>query len=648
MRTIYFDIKKRVIELLLLSFLVLLPQIVTAKADENRNGTKIILIISSFNPDTESTHSFIEGFAEGIEKRAPGEYRILVEDLAARNFAEEGWQWKWRITKLLEKHKDRNLRAIVTVGQEAWSALISQESIPKQVPIFSAHNSTNAIELPTAPIDDSWEPVWINGIQKARKLTKAGGVSANYIPYKNIQLVQSFFPDVTDVAITVDNTYGGQAFKAMIRKQISALSKGIKIHFLDASKQYLAQIQDSLAKLPPTSAILVGTWKVNRDGLYFSTSSLENLLSSRKDLPVFTLTGKGLSDVAIGGFIPNYIFNPEEIVSQFYQYEKDSTTKLKVAMVPSNYSFNEVQLKRYSVSSNALPIHSQIINVEDKRIQTYRSYATVAIILTIFLTLLLIIITASLRYQRKLKRNLEVQAKELIDAKEKAEESNRLKSSFIANISHEIRTPLNSIVGFSNIIFDSELSNEEKIEAQKIVSHNSELLLSQISDLLDLSHIESGNLTLNYTQVNLYDLCKMLIYNFDKLNKREVEYKLICEDNNLIIDSDRKRLEQVITILLANATKFTESGQIELEYKISKYSDPQSKILMISVTDTGCGIPRDKQHLLFQTFTKLNNSEQGTGLGLSIAKQLVIRLGGSIWLDPYYTNGAKFIFTHPL
>ncbi|MFA5713775.1 MAG: histidine kinase dimerization/phospho-acceptor domain-containing protein, partial [Bacteroidales bacterium] len=430
----------------------------------------IVLVISSFNPETKSTASFIERLSQNLEDEAPGLYRILVEDLAARNFSEDGWIWKWRVQKLLQKYKNRNLRAIITVGQEAWAALIAQERLPKKVPIFGSHISLNGIELPTAPITDNWEPKWISATQRGRNLANdwAGGLAFNPLPNKTIRLIESLFPNTTDIAFTVDNTYGGQSMKAFIREHLPLAFTSLNLHFLDASKYYLYQLQDSVLNLPPTSAIVIATWKVNRDGLYFSSGSLESLLKQRKDLPVFTLSGKGIEDIAIGGYFPSYSFDPKNIISQFLNFERGSRERLRFIVSSSHYSFNNKLLTEYKLSQNQLPLHSEIINIDDSRLKTYRSYTAALILITLLLAILLIVLIYLFRDQGKLKRELEKNAEELIEAKERAEESNRLKSAFIANISHEIRTPLNSIIGFSNILSDSALSPQERDDAQKI------------------------------------------------------------------------------------------------------------------------------------------------------------------------------------
>ncbi|MBL3925502.1 ATP-binding protein [Bacteroides thetaiotaomicron] len=230
---------------------------------------------------------------------------------------------------------------------------------------------------------------------------------------------------------------------------------------------------------------------------------------------------------------------------------------------------------------------------------------------------------------------------ELINAKDRAEESNRLKSAFLANMSHEIRTPLNAIVGFSGILASTE-EEEEKQEYVSIIENNNTLLLQLISDILDLSKIEAGTLDLHYSNVEINDLMRDLENSCQlKLKSDAVKLEFVAPAEPCFAHIEKNRLSQLIINLVTNAIKFTVQGSIRFGY------ERQNDELYFYVTDTGCGIPQDKQESVFGRFIKLNSFAQGTGLGLSICQTLVDHMGGKIGVESEEGNGSTFWFTLP-
>ena len=248
-------------------------------------------------------------------------------------------------------------------------------------------------------------------------------------------------------------------------------------------------------------------------------------------------------------------------------------------------------------------------------------------------------------------RNELLQEKDSLTASEKqlrvvtkeAEAANKKKSAFIANISHEIRTPLNAIVGFSELISDESISAGEKKEFFSIINNNSYLLLNLINDILDLSRLESGNMKFIIEKTSLSDCCRNALASVEHRVFPGVQLTYTPSEDPLHIQTDSIRLQQLLINLLTNACKFTKEGEINLSYQI----DEDKQHVRITVTDTGCGIPEDKQKAIFERFEKVDEYAQGTGLGLSISQTIIEHLGGSIQLDPTYKHGARFIVLHP-
>ena len=319
------------------------------------------------------------------------------------------------------------------------------------------------------------------------------------------------------------------------------------------------------------------------------------------------------------------------------------------------YVFDKKKMEQFSIGGMPLPKDSQIIDVVDPRVTLYKKYLVWVSLITVVLSIFIIALVILNDRNKRLRKNLEENRTELIAAKERAEESDRLKSAFLANMSHEIRTPLNAIVGFSNLLAEEEFSPEERKEMSGVITRNSKLLLTLITDIMDFSGLETGKLNFLFKEVEVSSFCEGLLATTNHLRREGVEHKFEPAKLAVNIRTDAHRLSQVILNLLTNANKFTDQGAVTLRYEFASTIDGKpslyessGKYLLFSVTDTGTGIPRDQHNLLFERFGKLNNFKQGAGLGLAISKQIVTRLGGKIWIDPGYEKGARFCFTHPL
>jgi PAS domain S-box-containing protein len=260
---------------------------------------------------------------------------------------------------------------------------------------------------------------------------------------------------------------------------------------------------------------------------------------------------------------------------------------------------------------------------------------------------------------QKLNEELLKMNKELQQAKEKAEESDRLKTSFLQNMSHEIRTPMNAIMGFSSLLMEN-YNNKEKLEKfSEIINSRCNDLLEIINDILDIAKIESGQLSLNIDKCNLIELFTELSAFFKeyqaRISKEHINFtmRFLCGSSENTIATDRIKLKQILINLISNAFKFTEKGSIECGCKLDKDNN-----LIFYVSDTGVGIPKDKHDLIFDRFTQLSDNRVknhgGTGLGLSIVKGLISLMGGKIWLisepeDPLsgQSGNTTFFFSFP-
>lgn len=325
----------------------------------------------------------------------------------------------------------------------------------------------------------------------------------------------------------------------------------------------------------------------------------------------------------------------------------------------SDEFFRELQI-RYDVEA----LKTQNTNLErlkqQAEIKSNHRIVLVTIPALIITVILLIVALISRSRTRKLTSHLQHSSEalirerdmlnqtqtELVVAYKRAEEANRAKSEFLHSMSHEVRTPLNSILGFSQLIvkkipeeFRGQLSN-----FANLVKINTDYLATLINDILDISSIESDEMAFPQTHnVSIHAICHHAMDEIKEHVKDGVELRFDSSNPDLEITTDREHVEQVLVNLLNNAAKFTKEGSITLGYHFKGLNK-----LVFEVTDTGIGIPAGKEEAIFDRFVKLDSFTQGSGLGLYLSRQLALRLGGELYVEQNYTNGARFCFTIPV
>lgn len=614
-------------------------------ADENNP----ILIISSYNPDTRNTTQNISEFMEEYKKQG-GNSPVVIENMNCKSLPEAPL-WKERMRKLLNKYQGENSpNLIVILGQEGWASYLSQDdSIIRNIPILCGMVSRNAVLLPDSNINVAeWTPESVNVEDLKNKRRNLAGFVYNYDIKANIELVRKLYPSTKHFALITDNSYGGISLQALVKKEIGKI-KGIDFIPLDGRKNDIYNIIEEIKQLPPQSIILLGTWRVDvNDGYYVGNATYTMMLANPK-VPAFSLTSIGLGHWAIGGCIPQYRSIGKDLARQALHLLKEHPEKLDTETIPNLYTFDAKKLKERHISTKELPPHSVFINTEVGLFVQYKFeiLLLVAIVLLLFLIMVLYFYLRTSKLKNKLLILIDKQKEDEIElrkAKDKAEESDRLKSAFLANMSHEIRTPLNAIVGFSNLMNSEEvLEPEEREQFVKLINTNSDLLLKLINDILDLSRMESGKMSFVFDRHDLNVLINEIYCTFQLMMPEGVELRMRVPEIPVVVAVDPYRLKQVLSNFINNAIKFTTSGYIEVGY----YFCTKGDCLHIYVEDTGIGIPEEKQKQVFDRFCKLDEFAQGTGLGLAICQVIAQRFGGEIQLKSEYGKGSRFTLTLP-
>lgn len=289
---------------------------------------------------------------------------------------------------------------------------------------------------------------------------------------------------------------------------------------------------------------------------------------------------------------------------------------------------------------NTIKAKYQVDKAETASNNEYNKIITSILVGTMALVTLFVLLAILLKRQRE---KVKLSTQKLATSRINAENAMRAKSVFLSNMSHEIRTPLNALSGFSSLLTEEGLDDETRRQCNEVIQQNSELLLKLINDVIDLSSLEFGKLQFCIAQHDAVSICRNVIDTVNKVKQTQAELTFTTELEEMPIETDDSRLQQVLINLLINATKFTPQGSIVL--KLEKETDDT---VLFTVTDTGCGIPKDKQANIFQRFEKLNENAQGSGLGLSICQLIIEHIGGQIWIDSEYAEGSRFCFTHPI
>lgn len=609
-------------------------------------GEKPILMICSYNPGAYPTSANVSDFMDEYD-RLGGKRGVVIENMNCKSFSDFP-RWKGVMRDILDKYRGNQEPALIILfGQEAWASYLSlNDSVTGEVPVLCALTSRNVVLLPDDEKDlVHWMPESSDFYEDNLKRQVRGGFMYEYDIASNIRMIRAIYPDIKNIAFISDNTYGGVTLQAHVRREMKQFPE-LNLILLDGREHTIYTIVDELRKLPKHTAVLIGTWRVDKNEGYFMRNATYSMMEAIPDIPTFTATSIGLGYWAVGGVVPAFRTFGKELAAETVRLlENPGDTTLRVEVVGTEALLDSKKVKEQKINVAALPMAVKLVNESPSFYRQYRYQIWGGVgVLCVLVMGLLISIYFYLRTKR-LKDDLERSQADLYEAKDRAEESNRLKSAFLANMSHEIRTPLNAIVGFSDVLASGGSSDEDQRNYFRIIQSNSDLLLRLINDILDLSRLEADKVTLTPEDCDVVQLCRQALSSVE-MSRRESGNRFVFETkiDSFVLQVDVQRLQQVLINLLTNAAKFTKNGTITLQFEV----DREKKRVLFAVADTGCGIPKEKQKQVFERFEKLNEYAQGTGLGLSICKLTVDKWGGSIWIDPDYERGARFVVSHPL
>ena len=606
---------------------------------------KPILIICSYNPAAHQTSVTISDYMDEYSKLG-GQRDIVIENMNCKSFSEAPL-WSAMMTQILAKYQgEKHPAQIILLGQEAWAAYLSQrDEMQVKVPVMCSLASSNVVILPKDTVEnlDCWMPESVDIFEDHLDIPELeSGFINQYNIEGNISMIQAFYPKTKHIAFISDNTYGGVTMQALVRKEMKKFPD-LDLILMDGRRHSIYTIVEELRQLPENTVILVGTWRVDMNEGYFMRNATYAMMEATPTIPAFTPTSVSLGYWAIGGALPDYRKVGGEMAMESIRMDQHpEDTGKHLSIIGSKAVLDSRKVKEWGLHPSVLPFKVQLVNQPVSFYQQYTYQIWSACALFVILVLGLCISLFYYFRTKRLKDELLKSEKDLRVAKDRAEESNRLKSAFLANMSHEIRTPLNAIVGFSSLMVDTE-DMEERRQYMDIVEENNDLLLQLISDILDLSKIEAGTFDFTEREVDVNLLCEDIVLAMRMKARPNVEILFDRHLPECRIMTDRNRLHQVISNFVNNALKFTEEGNIRVGY-----DQLDEAHLCFYVADTGIGIEPEMQNEIFERFVKLNSFVHGTGLGLSICRSIVEQLGGEIGVDSEPEKGSCFWFTLPI
>ncbi|WP_282014405.1 ABC transporter substrate binding protein [Marinifilum flexuosum] len=537
----------------------------------------------------------------------------------------------------LSKYKNQKFDLIISTDNNAYDFLIKhRDEIFGEVPvIFSGLNSI---------------------IDPPKGYT---GVFETFSVCATIKLIEDHHPNYSKIVIVTDHSTTGETVLSSLKDEIKKMSEPVR-HLIIKPKN-IHELKIQLSKLEPNDVVLYLLYNRDIDGNYYTYEKGFSECKPYCKVPIYCVWDFYLNRGAIGGSLITGRIQGKQAA----QIAKKVLSGTPIDDIPPmqsvyEYEFDYNELVNFDIKIKDLPKNSKLINEPYSLIKENKEIFILTLTILILLTIIIIVMMINI-HLRKLREQKEKALMHEITATnvklekaiEVAEESSRLKSAFLANMSHEIRTPMNAILGFTELLSGDNVAATKRKKFISIIQKNTNGLLRLISDILDISKIETNQLKIVLDRCNISKLFNSVKDDYETLKEHKDNYNLnfiisTPEDNQIIeVTTDSVRLQQVFTNLIENSIKFTQTGEIEIGYAV------KGKFIEFFVRDTGIGIPEEKQAIIFDRFRQAEldaNTRQygGTGLGLAISKSLIEMLGGQIWMKSKPQEGTIFYFTIPL
>lgn len=614
---------------LLLSLLILT---VTSPSVTAKNKD-YVLILNSINMEEGWAKSFYHELSERFKSEKDLELKSFVLSVPLLKTEEEVKELQEKILNTYPTPP----KVVFIVGDPGWMITASLFDGPwKNIPVIVSNSRERVPKslqlLLNKEILTDANSIPITEFNKPYNITV---LRQPYYVEKTLQLIKQLQPKVSRIALVSDYRYISVVTHSAVKKTIEEKFPDLTLDNLSSNILSTEQLLDTLVTYGKETGVIYYSWfrEYSNKKNYYLSDLLKKILPTFLTTPVFTLTDLDLHENLFAGghyiSVQDFTNTTMSIIHRILNGESASSIPYQDGGTPQTY-LNYSDLQWCNIPINLYPNNAVYYF---KPPTFYQRYATYIWIISTFAILLLIVY---LFFSIRSKAAEEKIKKELILAKERAEESDRLKSAFLANMSHEIRTPLNAIVGFSSILAETS-GTEENREYIQLIEENNYLLLQLINDILDLSKIEAGLLEFAYSNVNINYYLNELKESFRLRMPTHVKCIVAPSLKECIIHTDKNRVMQIFCNYISNAIKYTSEGSITIGYY-----PPKENKLRLFVRDTGCGIAADKCQLIFDRFVKLDTFKQGTGLGLSICRMLADKMNATVGVHSKVGEGTEF------
>lgn len=622
-------------------FFVILAVILPALSHGGPAGakTQTILVLNSYHQGYDWSDREIAGLKEGLKAKGLNG-SVIVENMDLKRFPGPLYQEQLK-SFLSEKYKKIKIDIIVVFDNPAF------DFIRQYRPSFGS-----SIPIVFAGVND-FTPSMIEG------LNNITGIAEIQDHKGTLELALALHPQVRKVLAVHDYTSSGLAVRKEVEALVPTFEKRVTIVFNEPSTY--EEMSSRIAQLTGDSLVLILSFATDRAGKSLTPPASTEVLTAHASVPVYATHETRLGYGIVGGVLINGLEHGRRtaaVVNRILAGEAAGSIPVDVRST-SIPEFDYRMIRRFNISQQILPEKSLFIHkppsfYEQNRVFVW-SVATVMAILIGFVVILAGLLVRKKRVQEELERlNVELEQRvadrtsDLQGAMEKAQEADHLKSAFLASMSHELRTPLNSILGFTGIVLERMAGplTDEQSRQLLMVEESARHLLSLINDVLDISKIEAGQIEISKDRFDMRAAIEAVLQT-TMLAARKKGLSLVAAIHPGIgtIESDRRRVEQILLNLVDNAIKFTDHGEVRIDCAV------RNGYIETTITDTGIGIKADDMGQLFKPFRQIDSGlarrHEGTGLGLSICKRLVDVLGGRIWVESQWGGGSSFIFTLP-
>lgn len=597
-------------------------------------ANKEVLVLNSINFNLPWAKNFYWCMHDALQKQG---ISVKAESLSVPALANK-MEADAVVTHLREKYPVAPA-AVVLIGDPGW--IVCRElfdDVWKDVPVIV----TNARDRLPASLDVllSHAPLTeTNSVpgEEWRRGYNLTLLKQHYYVKETVELIYKLIPDMKRLAFISDDRYISEETRGDVQEAIEKNFPGLRLELLSTTQLSTEMLLDTLHSYKPNTGIIYYSWfeSHNENDNNYLFDHIQEIITNFTPSPLFLLSPENLSNSTFAGgyYVSTESFSDSllEVLDRILNGEQARNIPSGVGGEGNAYLCYPV-LKSYNIPPSRYPDDAVYVNEP----QTFfQQYCVEILSCSAFLLLLVVAIVYYIRILRKAYSRLS-------EAMEKAEQANQLKSAFLANMSHEIRTPLNAIVGFSNMLPNTE-DRAEMREYADIIETNTDLLLQLINDILDLSKIEAGTFDFYPSSIDVNQTMEEIEQSMRlRLKTSDVTLAFTERLPGCLFYIDKNRLIQLLANFVNNAIKFTQTGTICMGYRMT-----DTDTIYFYVSDTGCGMSNEQCEHVFERFVKYNPFIQGTGLGLSICRTIVERLGGKIGVNSEEGKGSTFWFTLP-